>query len=55
MKDTVNGQSSEANENNVGLPQGSLFPNLFLLYTNNLPTNILRSLLNIYAGDSTVY
>lgn len=45
-----------ANEINAGVPQGSLFSlTLFLLDIKDLPKNILRAFLNIYADDTTVY
>lgn len=48
MKVIINGCSSEEHEINAGISQGTLLsPTLFLLYINNLPTNILRSLINI--------
>lgn len=50
------GQSSEAREMNVDIPQSSLIgPTSFLLAINDLARNIDRSLVNMYADDPTVY
>lgn len=46
------GKTSEAHEVNSG---NLLAPTPFLLYMNNLSTNILRSFVNIYANDSIPY
>lgn len=51
----INGHSTEAQKINVGICQCSLIdPTLFLFYFNNLHRNILRSLVNTYANDTTV-
>ena len=56
LKVVVNGQSSESIGINAGVPQGSLLgPTLFLIFINDLPKNTLKSLVNIYADDTTVY
>lgn len=56
MKVIVNVRPIEAFEINAGVPQSALFGNShFLLYINELPKNILRSLVNIEADDNTVY
>ena len=56
MKVVVNGQSSGIHDINAGVPQGSVLgPTLFLLFINDLPDNILRSFVNIYADDTTLY
>lgn len=52
----VNSQSFEANDINTGISQRSLLdPTIFLFYINDLPMNILRSLVNTCAGESTTY
>lgn len=52
----VNCQSTVAHKINAGVPQGSLLgPTLFLTCINNLSKNIVKSLLNIYADNTTVY
>lgn len=57
MKIILNVQSLEALKINASIPQDSLFsPALFLLHINNdLPQNILQSLVSIYVGGTTVY
>lgn len=49
MKVVVNGWSSDAHEIIAGVLQGSLLCSiLFLLYINDLPTNTLRLIFDIY-------
>ena len=56
MKVVVNGQSSEILGINAGVPQGSVLgPTLFLLFINDLPDSLIRSFINIFADDSTIY
>ena len=55
MKVVINGQTSEAHKINAGVPQGSLLgPTLFLIFINDLPSEIVSSV-NMYADDTTVY
>ena len=52
----INGQTSKAHSINAGVPQGSLLgPTLFLLFINDLPNHIIRSLVSVYADDTTLY
>lgn len=53
-ENSFNIQSPEADETSADVPQ-HLGPTLFLLYINDLPSKILRSLLNISADDTAVY
>ena len=56
MKVVVNGQSSEILGTNAGVPQGSVLgPTLFLLFINDLPDSLIRSFIDIFADDSTIY
>lgn len=56
MKIVENGLSSESHEINEDVPQGSLHgPILFLLFINDLPGIIFRSLVGIYADDIAVW
>ena len=56
LRVVINGQSSDAYSINAGVPQGSLLgPTLFLLYINDLPKWIIRSMVDIYADDTTDY
>ena len=55
LKVVINGQTSEAHKINAGVPQGSLLgPTLFLIFINDLPSEIVSSV-NMYADDTTVY
>ena len=50
----VNGQSSQEYPVNAGVPQGSILdPTLFLLYTDDLPNDVIYNI-SIYADDTTV-
>ena len=50
----VNGQSSQEYPVNAGVPQGSILnPALFLLYTDDLPNDVICNI-SIYADDTTV-
>ena len=52
----INGQKSKAHNINAGVPQGSLLgPTLFLLFINDLPKHIIKSLVSVYADDTTLY
>lgn len=55
MEAVFNCQCSESHEINSDVSQDSLLvPTDFLLHTNDLPTNIFWSLVNISARDTTV-
>ena len=57
LKVVINGQTFEAHKVNAGVPQGSLLgPTLFLIFINDLPSEIVSSV-NMYADvdDTTVY
>ena len=56
MKVVVNGQSSKVHAINAGVPQGSVLgPTLFLIFINDLPDRVIRSFINIFADDTTIY
>ena len=56
MRVVVNGQSSKVFGINAGVPQGSVLgPTLFLLFINDLPDSVIRSFINIFADDTTIY
>ena len=51
----LDGKSSQEYPVNVGVPQGSIIgPTLFLLYTNDLPDDVICNI-GIYVADSTQY
>ena len=51
----VNGVSSNLDNINCGVPQGScLGPLLFLLYINDLPFSLQNSQVTMYADDTTI-
>ena len=51
----LDGKSSQEYPVNVGVPQGSIIgPTLFLLYTNDLPDDVICNI-GIYVDDSTQY
>ena len=51
----LDGKSSQEYPVNAGVPQGSILgPKLFLLYTNDLPDNVICNIAT-YADDSTLY
>ena len=51
----LDGKSSQEYQINAGVPQGSILgPTLFLLYTNDLPDDVVCDIA-IYADDTTVY
>ena len=50
------GKNQISFEINAEVPQGSVLrPTLFLLFINDLPDNVLRSFINIFADDTTIY
>ena len=52
----INGQKSQAHSINAGVPQGSLLgPILFLIFINDLPDHIIKSFVDIFADDTTLY
>ena len=56
MKVVIDGQSSDTHSLNAGVPQGSVLgPTLFLLFINDLTDQNLKSLIDIFADDTTVY
>ena len=56
MRVVVNGQSSKVFGINAEVPQGSVLgPTLFLLFINDLPDSVIRSFINIFADDTTIY
>ena len=51
----LHGKSSQEYPVNAGVPQGSfLGPALFLLYSNDLPDNVICNIAT-YADDTTLY
>lgn len=55
MKVAVDGQSSGAQETNTSVYQGTLFGPNFSAFYYDMPGDILKSLVNIYANGSTLY
>ena len=56
MRVVINGQCSPDHSINAGVPQGSLLgPTLFLVFINDLPDHIVRSFVDIFADDTTLY
>ena len=56
MKVVTDGQESDTHSLNAGVPQGSvLWPTLFLIFIKDLPGHILRSLIDIFDDDTTLY
>ena len=52
---TLDGKSSQENQVNAGVPQGSILaPTLFLLYINDLPDDFISNIA-IYTDDATLY
>ena len=50
----LDGKSSEEYPGNAGVPKGSILgPTLFLLYTNDLPDDVVCNIA-IYANDTTL-
>lgn len=50
------GVNKQHNESSPHMPQGSpIDPSFFLLYINDQPESILRSLVNVYARGMAVY
>ena len=55
LRVVVDGKSSQEYPVNAGVPQGSILgPKLFLLYTNDLPDDVICNIA-IYADDTTLY
>ena len=55
LRVVLDGKSSQEYPVNVGVPQGSILgPALFLLYTNDLPDDVVCDIA-IYADDTTLY
>ena len=51
----LDGKSLQEYQVNAGVPQGSILgPTLFLLYSNDLPDNVICDI-TIYADDGTLY
>ena len=51
----MHGKSSQEYPVNVGVPQGFILgPRLFLLYTNDLPDDVICNIA-IYVDDTTLY
>ena len=51
----LNGESSQEDPVNVGVPQGYILsPILYLLYINDLPDDV-TCIIVIYADDTTLY
>ena len=51
----LDGKSSQEYPVNAGVPQGSILgPTLFLLYTNDLPYDVICDIV-IHADDTTLY
>ena len=39
----------------MGIPQGSVGPTLFVLFTNDLPSSVPSGSVYMYANDTTIY
>ena len=51
----LNGQASEREKINAGVPQGSILgPLFFLIYTNNL-TDEISSIVKLFADDTSLF
>ena len=51
----INGCRSRPERVNSGVPQGSILgPVLFLIFINDLPTVLKKSIANIYSDDTTI-
>lgn len=52
----VNGITSYNVQNELGVPQGSVLGAiLFILYINDLPTQLLSACINLFADDTLIY
>ena len=56
QKCTINGLTSNHSSIHCGVPQGSILgPLLFLLYVNDVSTNMLHSNILLYANDTVIF